>query len=321
MRHGRPRRALLLVGAGLLAMVAGARWLLRDPVPEMLVRRGSLVAAETKSADSAGGHVDERVLVRGSTGLRTEFLLRRPARPPAVNADPAAARRHPTFLILGGYASQERAATLVENPGDNIIVAMAYPFDGDPKVKGFAVVPMVPRIRRAILDTPPAVMLVLDALRERGDVDTTRIELVGASFGAPFAAMTAALDARVSRLWLVHGAAWPYTLIEHNLASSISWRLPRMLVAALANLLADGPRLAPEHWVGKVSPRPVVMINAADDERLPHDAIVALHESARPPKEVIWLPGQHVQSNRRDVVQALVRTILERSAAAPPDSR
>jgi hypothetical protein len=125
--------------------------------------------------------------------------------------------------------------------------------------------------------------------------------------------MTAALDARVTRLWLVHGAGEPYTLLEHNLVKSVPWRVPRQMVAALANILASGPRLAPERWVARVTPRPVVMINATEDERLPRPAIETLHDAARQPKEIIWMPGLHVQSNRKDILQGLVRTVLSKS--------
>ncbi len=324
-------RRLLFVFFLLLALGAAATlWLLRDPVPGMMARHGQLTGTQVVPMDSAAGYVNERIVLRASSGLVAEMLMRRPAvvapapgtdsaagsfAPAMPPATPPAARRLPVFLILGGHASQERAATLIEDPGANIVVAMSYPFDGNPRVKGLAVVPLVPRIRQAILDTPPAVMLALDYLRARADVDTTRMELVGASFGAPFAAMTAALDARVTRLWLVHGAGEPYTLLEHNLKRSVPWAAPRAVVAALANVLAAGPRLAPERWVPRVSPRPVVLINAADDERLPRSAILTLHDSTRAPREIIWLPGLHVQSNRKGVIEELVRTVLARSAS------
>ncbi len=322
-RGGRGRRLLLTVGALALAMAGCAAWLLRDPVPGMRARHGSLHASDLVPVDSAGRYVNERIVLRSASGLRAELLLRRPAvtaASPAANprattgSEAPSARRHPVFIILGGHTTQERAATLIEDPGDNIVAAMAYPFQGDPRVKGLAVVPLVPRIRKALLDTPPAVMLALDYLRARPDVDTARIELVGASFGAPFAAMTAALDTRVTRLWLVHGAGQPYALLEHNLRKSIPWKAPRVLVAALADLLAAGPRFAPERWVPLVSPRPVIMINATEDERLPRSSIETLHESARQPKEIIWLPGQHIRSNRKAIIQGLVKLVLARSA-------
>lgn len=323
-RAKRRGRRLLLAVAVVAAISAGASaWLLRDPVPGMRARHGTLAESRLVPVDSAGRYVNERIVMQSSSGLRAEMLMRRPGvtptapaatQPAGKAAEPQVAARRPVFIILGGHTSQERAATLIEDPGDNIVVALAYPFDGNPRVKGLAVVPLVPRIRKALLDTPPAVMLAIDYLRARPDVDTTRIELVGASFGAPFAAMTAALDTRVSRLWLVHGAGETYTLLEHNLVRNIPWRVPRVMVAALANVLAAGPRFAPERWVPLVSPRPVIMINATEDERLPRPAIETLHNSARAPKEIIWLPGMHIRSNRKAIIEGLVKIVLERSA-------
>ena len=86
----------------------------------------------------------------------------------------------------------------------------------------------------------------------------------------------------------------------------------------MANVLAAGPRLAPELWVPQVAPRPVIMINALDDERLPREAVEALYASAREPKEQIWLTGQHIQPNRQEVVRQLVDVVLSR-VAEPPD--
>ena len=56
------------------------------------------------------------------------------------------------------------------------------------------------------------------------------------------------------------------------------------------------------------------MINAVDDERMPRAAVMALYERAGEPRELIWLPGIHVQSNRKDVLRSLVNTVLERAA-------
>ena len=224
----------------------------------------------------------------------------------------------PLLLILGGYRTGEQAAMLVEDTRGTVVAAMAYPYDGPVNIKGLAVLKYVPRIRRALLDTPPAVQLALDHLLSRSDVDPTRVELVGVSFGSFFAAVAAVLDQRVTRLWLIHGAGQPHTLFEHSLERSVPHRAPRAVVAAVANVLAAGPRLAPELWVPQVAPRPVIMINALDDERLPREAVEALYASAREPKEQIWLTGQHVQPNRQEVVRQLVDVVLSR-AAEPPD--
>jgi len=297
--------ALAACGAG------SAAWLLRDPVPHFMARRGVVAAAETVVLTRDGAHANEQVRLRGSTGLAVELLLRRPVGPSADSSTPA---RRPLFVILGGYTTGQRAATLIDDTGGNIVVALSYPFDGNTRVKGLAVVPLVPRIRQAILDTPPAVMLALDYLLSRPDVDSTRVELVGASFGTPFATIAGALDQRVTRVWSVHGAGEPYTLMEHNLQKAVRWGPARAVVAGLANVLANGPGLAPEKWAPRVAPRPYLMINATEDERLPREAIMTLYDHAVQPKELIWLPGQHVQSNRAEVLQGLVRAVLTRAA-------
>jgi dienelactone hydrolase len=175
----------------------------------------------------------------------------------------------------------------------------------------------VPALRRAILDTPPAIMLAIDYLWTRADIDTTRIEAVGASFGTPFAVTVGALDPRIARVWSVHGAARPYEQIEYNLRRQLPVVAVRTPVAALATLFASGWALDPERWVGRISPREFVMINAHDDERMPREAVDALYRAALPPRERIWLDGPHVQSNRRDVLAGLVSTVLARAATPP----
>ena len=46
---------------------------------------------------------------------------------------------------------------------------------------------------------------------------------------------------------------------------------------------------------------------------MPPDAVARLHASARPPREVIWLDGPHMQSNRSSVIARLVDAVLERA--------
>jgi hypothetical protein len=293
--------ALTVLGAALLAV--------HNPEPRQpeayWERRHSVLAEVQQLGQSESSrHISWEVRVTAASGLSIDLMVRAPR----------GAQRAPAFLILGGYRTGERAAALIEDTGGNVVAAMSYPYRGPLDLKGIAVLRHVPAIRRAILDTPAAVLLALDYLALLPGIDTTRIELVGASFGVPFATIAAALDRRVSRLWLVHGAGAPFRLLEHNLKRQIPWAPARYVVAWLAYHLAAGPVVRPERWLSKVSPRPVVLINARDDERLPREAIEALHESAGSPKEEIWLPGGHVQPNRLEIIHQLVATILERAA-------
>ena len=72
--------------------------------------------------------------------------------------------------------------------------------------------------------------------------------------------------------------------------------------------------MAPEHWVGRIAPRTFVMVNGENDEKLPRDCILALYEAASEPKELIWIPGKHVEPNRPEIVRSLVDVVFDRMA-------
>jgi fermentation-respiration switch protein FrsA (DUF1100 family) len=288
---------------GLLALAAlAAAWLLRDPTRYFLERRSTLVRVDTTRSARDSLSRDHEVRLTAANGFQVDVAVRQPLE------DSDTPRR--LFVILGGQRAGRQAALLFPDTRGTIVAALEYPYGGTENPKGLAVVAEVPAIRRAILDTPPALLLALDYLLSQPAVDRDRVELIGASFGAPFAAIVAGLDTRVSRLWLLHGAADPYQLLRHNLERYVGFAPARAFVAGLANVLIAGPRLDPARWVARVSPRPVMMINALEDERIPRPLVQRLYESARDPKELHWLPGRHMQRNRRDVLTALVDTVL-----------
>jgi dienelactone hydrolase len=165
-------------------------------------------------------------------------------------------------------------------------------------------------------DTAPAVLLALDYLLAQPSVDEQQVELVGVSLGAFFVSMPAALDKRVTRTWLVHGAGEPEKVIAHRLKDRIESDVLRRLVAwASARLLAV-ESFRPENWLWRISPRKLVFINARDDEQLPLTSVEALHGSASQPYEVIWTKGQHIDTGEAEVVQNLVNLIMDRVQTA-----
>lgn len=271
-------------------------------------QRSALIRVDTLAASSEALSTDMQLRLHAVNGSTVDIAVRRPL------ARAHAGTRRRLFIILGGQRAGKEAALLFPDTRGTVVAAVEYPYHGAPNPKGLAVAREVPAIRRAILDTPPAILLTLDYLLTEPDVDPTRVELIGASFGAPFAAIVAALDARVSRLWLLHGAADPYRLLEHNLRRYVGVAPLRSVVAGAANVMIAGPRLDPVRWVSRVAPRPVIMINALDDERIPRELVGQLYTSAREPKEQHWLPGPHMQRNRRDVLTSLVDTVMALAA-------
>jgi len=304
---GRRRGCALGIGLAGLAILLGAAWAVwqveRDPAPGFLARRSRLVAAVLEARTTVPGGVVERLRLRAASGLAVELAMKRPA---------ADSGRRPLVVLLGGFETGRDAVDLVADPRGVVLAALSYPYPGPPPAHGARGVLALPALRAAILDTPPAVLLALDYLLLQPYVDPGRVELVGVSLGAPFAVIAGALDPRVRRVWSVHGAGDLPLLIDTALRGSIASAPLRRSAARLGYLLAAGPAVAPERWVGRIAPRSFVMLNALDDERMPRRAILALYRRARPPKELLWIAGPHVEPDRRGVVEGLIARVLGR---------
>jgi len=71
--------------------------------------------------------------------------------------------------------------------------------------------------------------------------------------------------------------------------------------------LAYGPALNTAERIARISPRPVLIIGARNDERTPAGQTELLFAAAKEPKLLRWTDGQHIQPNRNEVVQELLR--------------
>lgn len=310
------RTWFVLLGALALCVALVPLTLLRDPTPRFLRRRGHLQSSSAGSAERLPGYQVQPVRLISSSGLTVELAIKRPVMEVA---------RRPLIVLLGGYRAGRDAVRLIADTRGTVVAALSYPYRGDLRLRGPAILPHLPAIRAAVLDTPPAIMLALDYLLAQPDVDPGRVELVGASLGAAFVCIAGALDRRVSRVWSVHGAGAPFSLLERNLRRAIPFAPARILAASLAYVVVDGPRLAPERWVAAIAPRRFLMINAQDDERLPRAAVDSLFESAREPKEILWMPGGHLTGQPseeiREVTDAVLDRILERGSGESRPAR
>jgi dienelactone hydrolase len=259
--------------------------------------------------------VHEAYLV-ASSGLQVDLAVKRPVERAGSGQPSGGHGAGPLVLILGGHRTGSEAVHLIRDTRGTVVAALSYPSRLDPEADGLSVALAAPAIRAAALDTPPALMLALDYLLALPYVDPSRVELVGVSLGAPFVCIAGALDPRVTRVWSIHGAGDPLSLLEFNLRDRIHASPLRAVAAGAAYLILGGPRLAPEKWVARIAPRPFVMINARDDERLPRDAVLRLYANALEPKEILWTSGAHVGPRQAQAIEAIANLVLDRVAAS-----
>jgi hypothetical protein len=263
--------------------------------------RGTLVAAETSAAYSRGRYAAHLVRLRSSTGLVATGRLLRPAGPRAGC--------YPAVLLQDGREDDSRViGRLPAEFGDVVVLALDYP----------AEIPRVMRLRDVVLHgeglqragrkIPALFSLGASYLAQRSDVDTARIALAATSFAVPFATVAAAADHRFRNVALVYGAGDLPSVVAANLAIR-----PRFLRGPAA-WLATRPFAAfyPERFIGRIAPRPLVMVNGIDDPQMPVGAVQRLYDAARPPKSLIWLRTGHLAPTDSALIRALVDTALAR---------
>src|ERR1019366_4727606 len=110
------------------------------------------------------------------------------------------------------------------------------------------------------------------------------------SFRVPFGAIAAAMDQRLKNVAFIYGAGNLPQVFAANLKG-----VPSLLRRPLASLaMFPFAPFAPERFVQRIAPRQLVMINGADDPRMPLTAVHTLYDAAGDPKLLILLKTGHL---------------------------
>lgn len=295
--------AVLAMFMGLLLYVLDLSIVQRD---HFLACRGAQYGiAEAGSAPRSDRAVITEVRLISSCGLQVRLKVLIP-----VEANTG---KVPLLLLLGGHRTGRNAVDLIGDPKGIAYAAIDYPYGGSHSLSGILqVVAAVPGIQRAFLDTPPALMLAMDWLSGQSWFDSGRAELAGVSLGVPFAAVAGALDQRISRIWLIHGATDNYEWVKHAAESRVKNRVLRSIAVRGSLLLAYGNSFRTADWLREIAPRPAVLVAAREDERMPQVAIDALLKAATDEHvSIIWTEGQHIQPDRNFELQQLIDLVVE----------
>lgn len=260
----------------------------------------SVADIESRNGDS----IQHSVELVSSSGLVVNLRVARPL------ADGS----FPVVLVAGGHRTGKDAVDLAGAPTNIIYAAIDYPYTGNHEPRGFwASIRTVPQIQQAFLDTPPALALANSWLQEQPWVDPARVELIGASLGAPFASVAGAIDERFSRLWILHGGGDNVAWVSHVGRRHVENETLRRGVARFALWVTGSFSFDTPEWIRRVSPRPVVIVSACDDDYVPREAQDALLETASSGHvEFIWVDGQHIRTGRTQVLQTLLDTVTNK---------
>ena len=288
---------LCLLGAGIL-LAAAWYFHAKDYGGYFSERKGRHTASELRPAGSDSLFRKNWLTLTSSSGLVVECGV----------LSPLQEGRYPVVIVLGGKATGKYAIDYALDIENVLIVAVDYPYEPRPSYSIPAFLADVPAIRTALLDMVPSVMLVMDHLATRSDADTSRIVILGYSFGAPFVPVIAAHDSRPAYAAMVFGGGDLHGLIRHNVRR-YEGPVVAEFVALIGGLLLRP--LEPLRYADRITPVPLLMINGTEDEQIPRRNTELFFDAASEPKKIVWLESAHVRKENVELTNATIGVLKD----------
>jgi dienelactone hydrolase len=211
----------------------------------------------------------------------------------------------PAVVLVAGRETGQQAAAVIPGPLQQAVLAIEYPEALPETFSPGAALRDLRAIRRTALRMPGLLRGAAAWLATRQSVDPGRIALVGVSYGVPFAA-AASVDTLFRGVALHHGGADLGLLLRANLPVENG-----LLRAVLALWGAWYFRaIEPARYVGRIAPRPLLLINGTLDELVPRASAEKLRQAAGEPVRQIWLPHGHLMPDDFALMRELADSTL-----------
>ncbi len=182
-------------------------------------------------------------------------------------------------------------------------------------------------VRAMLLDTVADLRVGLDWLERRPECKSN-IAVLGTSYGGTVATHLAAQDKRIKAAVVTSvGATYKQSILMQPLAAKAVPDLPTYVVGANDDpaVLDQAVKvLSPydlERWIGKIAPRPVMLINGRFDPIVTPGDALQLAAAARSPKTVLYFNGGHdpfAKGPDSDKVSRTATKFLRDSLDLPP---
>jgi dienelactone hydrolase len=304
------RRALLALGIIILLastlLFSWVHMVAEGNRASLLDRKGALISALPIPATPASLEEAVDLLLTSSSGLTAKCRLLPSPEGQAL----------PGVIFLDGIKQGRHVVdypAIKEINRHAVVISMDYPFDWVNDLGLWDLPRATVAFRQGALDAVSNVLLMVDYLATRPDVDPERIILVGSSFGAPLAVIAGAIDIRPAAVAIMHGGGNLGDLVAHNLRQT--GRLGRTAIPpVLAGLMGQAiawmlTPLEPNRYVPLIAPRPLLMISGSDDELIPRESVLSLFTAARPPKDLRWITSQHLRPREQDRMRGLIQQL------------
>ena len=184
------------------------------------------------------------------------------------------------FMVDSSYAVFRIDAA---NHGDRKVHDYEYDF-----VDGYRY-----RTRNMIAQTVFDLRRAVDFLKTRPEIDSGRIGFMGISLGGIIGTVFCGVDERIK--------------VPVIALAGGGLHLAFKMQAAAEETQIYFSIIDPINFVEKISPRPLLMLNAANDEVVPPITSKLLYKKAGEPKKIIWYPTRHRKVPQDQVYPEAIR--------------
>jgi cephalosporin-C deacetylase-like acetyl esterase len=244
-------------------------------------REMSLDSIETPVETDSGASSAFHITYTSARDERVSSLLTLPSKAPP----------YPVVLVLHGVFGHKTSPNQIKR--SDALVGAGYAtlridgqYSGERATDGLVGAglhgPHCYRNRDAIIQTVIDLRRGVDYLTTRNDIDPERIGFTGFSMGGMIGTIFCALEKRVGAVALgITGG--DFSLMNVGAADA----------ETRSRLMRAYHPVDPVNYASRISPRPLLMINAANDDVIPRAATEALYEAARDPKRIAWYDCGH----------------------------
>ncbi|MCC7494519.1 MAG: alpha/beta fold hydrolase [Fimbriimonadaceae bacterium] len=230
---------------------------------------------------------------------------------------PPSQKKLPVLLALHGLGGSKddfvQAAPMLAMFGvEMAILALDAQYHGTRRVEGKNVVGDPQALQAVFTQTVIDYRVAMDYLATRPELDATRVGVAGMSMGAMQGTILTALEPKIKTAMLaVGGGDWisllrespaPFVKAVRDANPNTDWETLRPLLDPID----------PVNFASRLGKRPILLMNATNDEIIPKRCADTLHAAAvGEPLEKIWLPSGH-QLPGEEVAQKLLTWCLEK---------
>lgn len=248
---------------------------------EMLKRANAVLRLAGAPADQ----LHDPAVLRGIEAVRLSFKTQAGESVPGLFLRPKKQAVYPCALLLHGLGSSKEGIVLsfgLPLVKRGVAVLALDSLAGTGRRRDGPRPEYYEMVRAGVLEYRRG----LDYLASRRDVDSTRVGLIGYSLGSMQGAILGGVDQRIAAFALCVGG---------------DMALAKVLEMPKAER-PEGYTVCPSLYIGRIAPRPVLMINAKQDTIVSQVDARRTHDAAKKPKKIVWADSGHALPPAKRVI-------------------